>query len=359
MSGGVDSSVAALLLAERGYRVSGIAMRIFDASSPVGAASGHACYGPEEEDDLEAARTVCRKLGVPFYVIDLRKEFRSHVIEYFRSAYLAGKTPNPCALCNYKLKFGFLLEEARASGVEFERFATGHYARLGRSAGRFLLKRAVDRSKDQSYFLFSLTQEQLSGTLFPLGGLTKLQVREIARSAGLNTAERAESQDFVSGEYGSFFSKSEVKEGPIEDRQGRVLGTHRGIVHYTVGQRRGLGIALGAPMYVSRIDARANRIIVEGREGLFSQGLVVGGLNLISVDALRGPMRVQAKIRLQHRPAEALLIPNEGSDAMVIFDRPQRAVAPGQSAVFYQADTVVGGGTIERAIKAGPTVTRP
>lgn len=350
LSGGVDSSVATLLLAEKGYRVLGLAMRIYDPSLGVEASAGHACYGPGEEEDLEAAEGVCKKLGIPFHVVDLRQEYGRHVIESFRQAYLAGKTPNPCMVCNQKLKFGFLLQKARNSGVDFEYFATGHYAIIARKGSRVLLKRASDLSKDQSYFLYSLSQEQLRGTLFPLGGMSKQRVREIAASAGLKTADRPESQDFVSGNYSSFFSHGEAREGPIVDEEGRTLGTHRGILHYTVGQRRGLGIAHGVPLYVIRIDAEDNRLVVGEKEKLFSRGLAAGHLNLISVDALKEPMRVKAKIRLNHRPAEATVKPDQHTGAEVMFDQPQKAVTPGQSVVFYQADTVVGGGTIERAL---------
>lgn len=341
--------MAALLLAEKGYQVLGLFMRIYDPSLGVETSAGHACYGPGEKEDMETAEEVCKKLGIPFHVVDLRQEYRRQVIEYFRQEYLAGRTPNPCMVCNQKLKFGFLLQKARNSGMDFEYFATGHYAITARQRSRVLLKRASDLSKDQSYFLYSLSQEQLRGTLFPLGGMSKSRVREIAASAGLKTADRPESQDFVSGGYGSFFSKGEAMKGPIVDEEGRTLGTHRGIPHYTVGQRRGLGIAQGVPLYVIRIDARDNRLVVGDREKLFSRGLVAGHLNLISVNALKEPMRVKAKIRFNHQPAEATVKPDQHGGAEVVFDQPQKAVTPGQSVVFYQGDTVVGGGTIERA----------
>ena len=238
LSGGIDSSIAAALLKEKGYDVVGITMKTFDASMPVTEFVKHACFGPGEQEDIKAAAGICRKLGIPFHVIDLKDEFRDHVIEYFRSVYLAGRTPNPCVVCNRRLKFGFLLEKAKAMGVDFEFFATGHYAQRLESGGRFLLKRAADLSKDQTYFLYALTPEQLSHTLFPVGEYTKPQVREMARSLGLETADRPESQDFVSGtDYSYLFNEEEIKEGDIVDEKGNILGRHRGIIHYTVGQR--------------------------------------------------------------------------------------------------------------------------
>jgi len=351
LSGGVDSSMAAVLLQEKGYDVIGLTMMTFDASMPVTDSEKHACYGPGEEEDVKSAAAVCKKLGIPFHVIDLREDFRSHVIEYFRSEYLAGRTPNPCIVCNHKLKFGFLLEKTKELGVDFESFATGHYAQIGKSGGRFLLKRATDLSKDQTYFLYALTPEQLSHTLFPVGGLTKPQVREMALSLGLETADRPESQDFISAaDYSSLFNEEEIEEGDIVDERGHILGRHRGIIHYTVGQRKGLGISSDRPLYVLRIDGPNNRIVVSHRERLYSKGLIAAGLNLIAVDRLDRPYRVKAKIRLQHKEAAATLLPYENNKAKITFDKPQISVTPGQSAVFYTDDVVLGGGIIERSI---------
>jgi tRNA-specific 2-thiouridylase len=352
LSGGVDSSMAAALLQEKGYEVIGVSMLTFDASMPVTESERHACYGPGEEEDVKSAAAVCHKLGIPFHVIDLREEFRNHVIEYFRREYLEGRTPNPCIVCNHKLKFGFLLEKTKGMGVDFDFFATGHYAQIVESEGRFLLKRAVDLSKDQTYFLYALTPEQLSHTLFPLGGYAKPQVREMAHALGLDTANRPESQDFISGmDYASLFHEEEIKEGEIEDENGKVLGKHRGIVHYTVGQRKGLGISSDRPLYVSRIDAQRNRIVVSDRKNLVSEGLIAANLNLIAVDQLERPHKVKAKIRLQHKEADATLFAHENDRAKLIFDEPQISVTPGQSAVFYSDDIVFGGGVIERALQ--------
>ena len=351
LSGGVDSSVAAALLQEEGYEVVGIAMEIFDGSIAVNEVSNHACYGPGETEDVEAATTICKKLDIPFFVLDLKEEYKNQVIDYFRSEYLAGRTPNPCVVCNKRLKFGFLLKKAKEAGVDFKYFATGHYARIEKSAGRFLLKKAADLSKDQTYFLYRLTPEQLSQTLFPLGDYTKRQVREMAHSLGLETADRPESQDFIDGgDYSIFFKKEEVREGDIVDENGSTLGKHRGIIHYTVGQRRGLGIASHRPLYVVKIDAEKNQIIVSDKDHLFAKGLIAADLNLIAVDRLDHLHKLKAKIRLAHNGVDATVSPYENNKVKILFDQPQMAVTPGQSVVLYSGDLVFGGGVIEQAI---------
>lgn len=351
LSGGVDSSMAAALLKEEGYEVIGVSMLTFDPSMPVTESERHACYGPGEEEDVKSAASVCHKLGIPFHAVDLREEFRNHVINYFRREYLEGRTPNPCIVCNHKLKFGFLLEKTKRMGIDFDLFATGHYAQIAESGGRFLLKRPADLSKDQTYFLYALTQEQLSHTLFPLGKYPKPKVRQMARALGLETANRPESQDFISGmDYASLFYEEEVREGDIVDEKGSILGRHKGIVHYTVGQRKGLGISSDRPLYVLRIDALSNRVVVSDRENLLSDGLIAADLNLIAVDQLVKSHRVKAKIRFQHTEAGATLFPHGNKRAKVIFDQPQMSVSPGQSAVFYSDDIVFGGGVIEEAL---------
>ncbi len=351
LSGGVDSSVAAALLQKQDYAVCGITMEIYDDTLGVDESAKHACYGPGEKEDVESAAAICRKLKIPFHTIDLRQEYQNHVIQYFRNEYLGGKTPNPCVVCNQKLKFGFLLEKARQAGLEIDYFATGHYARIEKAGGRFLLKRAADGSKDQTYFLYGLTQQQLARTLLPLGDHAKQQVREIARSLGLQTADREESQDFIDGgDYSILFAENEIKAGDIVDEAGQVLGKHRGIIHYTIGQRRGLGIASDRPLYVRRIDAAHNRIIVSEQEYL-SKGLVATDLNLISVDRIEKPLNdVQVKIRLRHKAAEATVYPPEGNQTQILFNDPQMSVTPGQSAVIYAGDTVLGGGIISAAL---------
>ena len=351
LSGGVDSSTAAHLLKTKGHNVVGLTMEIYDPAWAPRAADGHGCYGPGEAEDTAAAAALCGKLAIPHHVVDLRAEYRRHVLEYVRETYLAGQTPNPCVVCNRLLKFGFLIEKARRSGVRFDLFATGHYARVERPAERCCLLRSRDPAKDQSYFLYGLDQTQLGRTLFPLGELNKSQVREMARAAGLPSAERRESQDFVAGgDQGFLFRPSELREGDIVDEGGRVLGRHRGVAHYTVGQRHGLGVAAGHPLYVLRIETAANRLVVGKRERVFSRGLTAGRLNLIAVAELDAPLRVQAKIRLNHQAADATLTPLGADRVRVLFDDPQLAVTPGQAVVCYQDAVVLGGGVIEKAL---------
>jgi tRNA-specific 2-thiouridylase len=351
LSGGVDSSVAAALLQKQGYTVCGITMEIYDDALGFDESARHACYGPGEREDVESAAAICQKLEIPFHTIDLRQEYQNHVIQYFRNEYLEGKTPNPCVVCNQKLKFGFLLVKTRQAGLEFDYFATGHYARIENVSNRFLLKRAADSAKDQTYFLYGLTQQQLARTLLPLGAYTKQQVRDIADALGLQTADRDESQDFIDGgDYSILFDQKEIKAGDIVDEAGRVLGKHRGIIHYTVGQRRGLGIAARQPLYVHRIDAAHNRIIVSNQENR-SRGLMATDLNLIGVDRIEQPLdNVQVKIRLRHKAADATVYPAEGHKTKILFKTPQMSVTPGQSAVIYKGDTVLGGGIICAAL---------
>jgi len=353
LSGGVDSSVAAFLLKEQGYDIIGLTMEIFDGScSSLSGAERHACYGPGEREDVERARDLCRKLGVPFHALDLKREYEHYVLDYFRKEYLSGRTPNPCIVCNRRLKFGFLLEKARHAGISFDAFATGHYARVEKRGGRFLLKKAVDTSKDQTYFLWALEQEQLCRAIFPLGGMTKHQVKETARSLGLVSADLPESQDFIAGrDYSPLFKRSQVKPGDIVDETGRTLGRHEGIIYYTIGQRRGLGISSKRPLYVIGIDAEKNRIMVGEKEKVFSPGLIASQLNLIAVEKLEEPSKVKVKIRLQHREADATIFPLEGNRARVVFNTPQISVTPGQSVVFYVDDVVLGGGIIERGLR--------
>lgn len=350
LSGGVDSSVTAALLKKQGHDVIGLSMVIYDENIKIENSGGHTCYGPDENGDLASAESVCSKLGIPFYVIDLKREFSEHVISYFRDEYLSGRTPNPCIVCNRKLKFGFMLEKAGNSGIEFTKFATGHYARISEVKGRYLLKRPLDESKDQTYFLYTLSQQQLSKTLFPLGTYNKKDVREAARTIGLSTSERPESQDFVAGgDFSPFFDPGQVKPGDIINKNGKVMGRHKGIIHYTIGQRKGLGIANPEPLYVSEIDVKNNRLVVAERKSLFYRGLTALNVNLISIDSIDRPMDVSVKIRLQHNAAPAVLRSTGKESAEVIFREPQLAVTPGQSAVFYKGDTVIGGGVIEKS----------
>jgi tRNA-uridine 2-sulfurtransferase len=348
LSGGVDSSVTAALLIKEGFELCGLSMQIYDEGIKIDTAGKNACYGPNKENDLASARAICDALGIPFHVIDLRLEFTENVIKYFRGEYLAGRTPNPCIVCNRILKFGFMLDKALKTGIEFDRFATGHYARIVEENGRYLLKKPLDTSKDQTYFLYSLSQRQLGRTIFPLGEYRKSEVREIARSIGLHTSERPESQDFISGgDYTPFFNEGDIRGGNIVDNDGRVLGQHRGIIYYTIGQRKGLGIAAPKPLYVSEIDVKNNRIIVSDQSDIMSKVMTVKDINLISVDTLETPIKADVKIRVQHKAAPALVSGIGDGRAKVVFDEPQLAITPGQSAVFYVDDVVLGGGVIE------------
>jgi len=261
---------------------------------------------------------------------------------------MSGRTPNPCVRCNRRLKLGLLVDTARENGIPFDYVATGHYARVERSptGGRFLLERAADSAKDQSYFLFSLSQEQLGRALFPIGGHTKNHVRKLASDLGLDIADKPESQDFAAGSYASILEMPQ-REGPILDRQGNVLGTHRGVHHYTVGQRKGLGLSARDPMYVTAIDARSNAVIVGGREEVYSDALTCSSLNWIAAPSLPEPRQVTAKIRYNHREADATITPLGADSVHVRFREPQMAIAPGQAVVFYDGNVVVGGGTID------------
>jgi tRNA-specific 2-thiouridylase len=343
MSGGVDSSVAAMLAHEAGFETVGVAMRISGA---------HACGGPEEEKGARDAREVCRLLGIPFAEVDLSEEYGACVLRYLRREYLSGRTPNPCIRCNQTLKFGLLVEKlSRESGKEFDQFATGHYARVffRRESGRFALAKAADPEKDQSYFLCMLSQPQLSRALFPLGGLSKDDVRRLAREKGLPIHDKRDSQDFAAGNYRAALEGERSREGKVKDRNGAVLGTHGGIWSFTVGQRRGLGVARGEPMYVTGLDVETDTVFVGPESELNRRNLKASGVNWVSVAPPSGPMRAGVRIRYRHAEAPALVVPGEDGSAEVLFDEPQRSIAPGQWAVFYDGDLVLGGGAIERS----------
>jgi len=347
MSGGLDSSVAAALLKEQGYTVIGATMTIWGGEIVPVDAGHRGCYGPEKERDIEDARRVAEVLGIPFHVLDLKKEFKSQVLDYSRREYLSGRTPNPCIRCNREVKFDALGEKARDNGIEFDYFATGHYARVeyDEKHHRHLLKKARDPIKDQSYFLFSLRQKQLGLSLFPVGDHTKEEVREMASRLGFNVNHKQESQDFIAAGYGSLV-KDGVRPGPIMDRQGNVLGQHEGIPFYTIGQRKRLGISAQEPLYVVGIDAERNTIIAGCREELYHDELAASGLNWIA-DRPTRPIKAKAKIRYLHREAEAIITPLDEDRVSVRFEQPQMAITPGQAVVFYGGEAVIGGGTIE------------
>jgi tRNA-uridine 2-sulfurtransferase len=353
MSGGVDSTMAATLLKEAGHEVVGLTMRIWQGAGKKAGSLRGGCYGPGEEEEIAAAQAACRKMGIAHHTIDLVREYEQAVLQNFSSEYLAGRTPNPCVLCNHFIKFGALLEHARASGIHFDYFATGHYARIEKDEQlrRYRLKKAADLKKDQSYFLYRLTQPQLAQTLFPLGDLTKAQVKSMAAEAGFSgLADKAESQDFIDrSDYEKIFPAKEAKPGRILDEQGRQLGSHTGIHHFTVGQRHGLKIGgSGQPLYVLRIDAVLNDVIAGPRQSLAVQQLTAIRLNWIAFDGLEQPIKARARLRSRQAEAACEILPM-GTDLIEVrFEQPQYSAAPGQSVVLYQEDAVLGGGIIQK-----------
>ncbi len=331
MSGGVDSSVAALLLKKQGYEVIGLTM--FNWSVDV-------CHRAEE---------VARFLGISHHVIEVRREFREKVIDYFCRSYKEGLTPNPCVVCNEFIKFGSVLRYAVDMGCRW--VATGHYARVEKdeATGRYLLKKGIDAKKDQAYFLYRLKQDQLSRLLFPLGNMTKDETKAIARENGLPAAGREESQEvcFIEGDYREFLAANGIEgvPGPIRNQKGELIGIHRGLPGYTVGQRRGLGIRTGQALYVVDLEAESNTLVVGKEEDLYRTSLIAAENNFIPFDVLTEPLEVEAKIRYTAPVAQALIIP-VSAGVRVEFLHPQRAITRGQSVVYYQGDVVIGGGVI-------------
>jgi len=361
LSGGVDSSVAAVTLLERGYRVIGLTMSTGNLGlklpEELGPGARGACVGPGEEEDIAACERLCRSLGIEYRTIDASEEFKRQVLGYFMEEYRAGRTPNPCVVCNSELKFKLLVERGRALGLDFDLFATGHYARIESRDGAARLRAAAYAAKDQSYFLYRLGPEILSRTIFPLGEMRKDEVRAAARKLGLEAADKPDSQDFIAGgDFSPVFADAPPPPGDIVDREGRVLGRHRGLPYYTIGQRRGLGIgaALGdggeaQPLYVLSLDAAANRVVVGPNDGLFAEGLVASDFRSYC-GAGDAPRRALAKIRQNHRPTPCSFAPGPEGTCRVDFDEAQRAIAPGQSVVLYDDEGyVLGGGVIERA----------
>lgn len=347
LSGGVDSSVSAFLLKKAGYDVIGVSMKIWDGSAR-GLGKRHSCYGPEELEDIQDARRVCEILEIPFFEIDLIEEYKRIVLEYFKSEYLRGRTPNPCVRCNQMIKFKALLEKVESIGIDFDYFATGHYARVEYipERNRFILKKGIDERRDQSYFLFGLSQRQLSRILFPLGNYKKEQVRKIAKEAGLDVHDKEESQDFYGGDYRELLNVI-PSSGPILDRYGRVLGKHKGIWNYTIGQRKGLGIQSEKPLYVIDIDPDRNAVIVGEEKDLYREEFFASDINWIAIDKLESPIEAKVKIRYKSDETDCTIIPITEDRVLVRFREPQRAVTPGQASVFYDGDIVIGGGIIE------------
>ncbi len=358
MSGGVDSSTAAALLKEEGYEVIGLTMHLWDQTQDGKGSFGRCC----SPDDIHDARRVADQLGISHYVVNLKKAFEETVVNNFVEEYLKGRTPNPCIHCNDRIKFGFLLRKAKELGAEA--LATGHYARIVQAPHRHhqkvernLLLRGRDRNKDQSYFLFTLTQEQMDRVIFPLGEKSKAEVRQEALKLGLRVAKKAESQEvcFIpDDDYRRFLEARKgngiLKPGEIVDRQGKILGFHQGLHSYTIGQRHGLGIAAPHPYYVLALDCESNRVVAGSKDELQANGLVAGGMNWISFPELEGKVEALVQIRYRHPGVPAVISPLGEGKVRADFQIPQKSVTPGQAAVFYRGDEVLGGGWIERGI---------
>lgn len=350
MSGGVDSSVAAALLKEEGYEVMGVNMQIWQSEQEE---QEGCCSLPAVND----ARKVAEKLEIPFYVMDFKELFQEKVVNYFTEEYLKGRTPNPCIACNRYIKFGSFYQKARDLKADY--VATGHYAtiRYDEEHKLYLLLRAEDRSKDQSYVLYTLTQEQLAHTLFPLGNFQKTEIRQKALDLGLIVADKPESQEICfipNDDYKGFLIKQADKKifspGPFINTKGEIIGQHKGLPFYTVGQRKGLGLALGYPAYVLALDAKRNEVIIGREEEVYQRGLWAIDNNFIPFKTLDGPIDVQAKIRYAASPALARVFPEKTNRIKVLFNDPQRAITPGQAVVYYQGDLVLGGGIIDEVI---------
>ena len=345
MSGGVDSSVAAAILKKEDYEVIGVTMRLWTEKNGDTSAAHRRCCSLEETED---ARRVCQILDIPFYIVNFEAQFRTYVVDYFCSEYLRGRTPNPCLVCNKRIKFDILLNRALALGADY--LATGHYARIERRDGGCLLLKAADSAKDQSYVLYSLGQRELERLLFPMGLYSKSQARRMAQEMGLPVWDKAESQEtcfIFNGDYREFLAeRSAHQPGDIVDAGGRLLGRHSGIGFYTVGQRRGLGLVSREPLYVLEIDSENNRVVVGSDEQLLRKELCASGVSYVSGEPLEQPTAVTAKIRYKSPEAKAMLYPR-GERVRLVFEEPQRAITPGQAVVFYDGDVVLGGGIIE------------
>ena len=352
MSGGVDSSLAAALLLKQGYEVIGLTFRMWPKDE-CGASFERTCCNLEA---ITRARAVAEDLKIPYYVFDFSEEFKRQVIDYFCDEYLKGFTPNPCVICNEKIKFGLLHDKALA--LDTDLVATGHYARVDfdKAANRYLLREGRDKEKDQTYFLFRLSQEHLRYAVFPLADYMKDETRKAARKIKLKNFDTVSSQDicFIQdlsyAEYIKSKTKGAIREGDIVDADGKVLGRHKGILFYTIGQRRGLGLAHKEPLYVTRIDREKNRVIVGTKKDVLKKSLIARDLNWIALSGIDKPMRIKAKIRYNHKRQDATVTPIGATEVRVDFDSPQEAPTPGQAVVFYDKDIVMGGGWIKEVI---------
>lgn len=354
LSGGVDSSVAAILLKEQGNEVIGATMSIWRERTDLDLSvmnekktcTHGACYGPDEKEDIDSARKIAEQIGIPYHVFECADEYEKIVLENFKEEYLSGRTPNPCIRCNALVKFGVLPFLAKQNGVEFDKFATGHYAIIEEKDGRYCLKRAKNAKKDQSYFLYKLKQEQLRNITFPLGEYNKEEIRKIAETHRLDVSDKPDSQDFYEGDYNELLGVKS-KKGNIVNLEGKILGEHDGIWNYTIGQRKGIGISAPEPLYVLELRKDTNEVVVGYRDKTFKKILYAIDLNWISIENLTEPMKVTAKIRSTQQPTEAVITPIDKDKVRVEFNDYQKSIAIGQSVVFYDGDYVVGGGIID------------
>ena len=352
MSGGVDSSTVALMLKEQGHEITGITMSLWDGSEKwTDENKKHSCYSPDEKLGIAETKKICESIGIPLFVVNCTAEYKTEVIGNFKSEYLSARTPNPCIICNHKIKFEALLKNAELTGIEFDKFATGHYAitEYNEAAERYFLKKAVDLKKDQSYFLYRLSQTQLSKVIFPLGGLTKEEVREYARKKGLAVSEKEESQDFYGGDYRELFDMPD-KEGDIVLTNGKVVGRHKGLWNYTPGQRRGLGVAYPEPLYVIRLDSKSNTVVAGTKSEIDFSCFIVNNLNWVATDKPETAFNASTKVRSTQNEYDSIIETINNNRVKVTLKDTVTAISPGQSAVFYDNDIVIGGGTIDRVV---------
>lgn len=347
LSGGVDSTVTAILLKEQGYDIEGAIMSIWtDDGKLKQKGVRNACYGPDEIIDIEGAGKIAKSLNIPFHIIKCSEEYEKLVLDNFKSEYIKGHTPNPCIRCNAMIKFGVFPEIAKKQGINFDKFATGHYARIEKNVnGKYILRQGVIQQKDQSYFLHRLTQKQLENIILPLGKYTKEEIRAIAKSHGLEVAEKPDSQDFFDGDY-NILLDVKPKEGNIINTDGKILGKHNGIWNYTVGQRKGIGISASEALYVLELRANTNEVVVGYKNETFKKGLTATDINWQSIIPPNEPLKAKAKIRSTQIPVDVLIEPTSDNSAKVTFNDLQKSIAIGQSVVFYDEDILLGGGII-------------
>jgi tRNA-uridine 2-sulfurtransferase len=347
LSGGVDSSVTAALLKDQGHDIIGVTMKIWDGTYK-SSGTKSSCFSQDESHDINDAQKICDKLEIPFYVIDVAKKYNDYIIGYFKDEYQSGRTPNPCVMCNHQIKFGAFLDKAKEEGIEFDYFATGHYAKISYNENikRYQLKKAAYLRKDQSYFLTFLSQVQLSKVIFPLGNYTKEEVRDIAKKYGLHTHDKIESQDFYSGDYTELLDNT-PNQGNFVYLNGKILGKHKGISYYTIGQRKGLGISFNKPAYVVKIDKDKNEVVIGEDKDLFKQNFIVKNVNWVSIEAPNEDLHAKTRIRYMHQEAESSIKMIGNGIYSVDYFEAQKSITPGQIAVFYNDDILLGGGIIQ------------